>query len=132
MSIKKIIISKAATFTARRISAWSKRAVKDQNKILLSLVSTAADTQFGQDHHFSKITNYEEFKAAIPIRDYEDLKPYIDKIIDGGADILWPGKPKYFAKTSGTTSGIKYIPITPDSIPNHIATARNAMLNYIH
>src|SRR5205085_479927 len=87
--------------------------------------------QFGKDHSFAKITSYEDFKQAVPIRDYEQLKDYIEKVKEGQPDILWKGKPIYFAKTSGTTSGVKYIPITKDSIPNHINSARNALLCYM-
>src|SRR5690606_6191984 len=71
------------------------------------------------------------FKNAVPVRDYEDLKGYIAHLKAGEPDILWPGKPLYFAKTSGTTSGTKYIPITKESIPNHINSARNSILSYI-
>jgi hypothetical protein len=88
-------------------------------------------TEFGKDHGFDQVNNYEDFKKAVPIRDYEQFKSYIQKIKDGKHNVLWKGRPIYFAKTSGTTSGIKYIPITKESIPNHINTARNALLCYI-
>lgn len=106
-------------------------AVHDQELILKNLVKTATKTQFGKDHSFEKINNYEDFKTAVPIRDYEMLKPYIEKIKEGQHNVLWKGKPIYFAKTSGTTSGVKYIPITKDSIPNHLNSARNALLCYM-
>ena len=132
MSFKTFIVKKAAAFTAKQINKWKKTAIKDQQSIMLNLVNQAQQTIFGKDHHFSTIKTYEDFKKSIPVRDYEDLRPYIDRVTEGESDILWPGKPKYFAKTSGTTSGVKYIPITKDSMPNHIATARNAMFNYFH
>lgn len=89
-------------------------------------------TQFGKEHGLSASTSYEEFKAKVSVRDYEDLRPYIDKIVKKGeSDVLWPGKPRYFAKTSGTTSGVKYIPLTKESIPNHFGTARNALFLYM-
>lgn len=106
-------------------------AVQDQEKIMHELVSKAAHTQYGKDHHFSEIKNYEDFKKNIPINDYEGLKSYVEQIKDGKSDILWPGKPIYFAKTSGTTSGTKYIPITKDSISNHINSTKDALLTYI-
>ena len=81
---------------------------------------------------FRDVHTIEEFRQAVPVRDYEDLKPYIEQILAGDSDVLWKGKPLYFAKTSGTTSGTKYIPITQDSIPNHIDSARDALLNYIN
>ncbi len=89
-------------------------------------------TLFGTDHGFEQIKSHEEFKKQVPVRDYEALKPYVEKVLHGEENILWKGKPEYFAKTSGTTSGTKYIPITKDSVPNHINGARNALLSYVH
>lgn len=106
-------------------------ALEDQDATLKSLLKTGGDTQFGKDHKLGEVKDYNQFKQAVPIRDYEGLKPYIDKIKEGKHNILWKGKPIYFAKTSGTTSGVKYIPITKDSIPNHINSARNALLSYM-
>lgn len=106
-------------------------AVEDQEAIFKHLVKTAQKTQFGIDHQFSVISDYQAFKQAVPIREYEAFKPYIEKIKEGQQNVLWKGKPLYFAKTSGTTSGVKYIPISKDSISNHINTARNALLCYI-
>lgn len=131
MGIKSFFVKPYADFVARSIKQWAASAVNHQNECMLSIVKQAAQTRFGIDHHFSQINDYESFKKNVPLADYEDLKPYIDKMTKGEADILWPGKPRYFAKTSGTTSGIKYIPITKDSMPNHINGARSAMLNYI-
>lgn len=107
-------------------------AAASQQAIFRNLIATAKNTQFGRDHGFENIRHHEHFKKNVPIRDYEDLKDYIKKILDGGSDILWPGKPLYFAKTSGTTSGTKYIPISTQSIPYHINGARNALLSYVH
>ncbi len=106
-------------------------AVDDQKKILKELVKAAKNTQFGKDHHFQDIQNYDDFKKSVPIRDYEAFRPYIDQIKEGRHNVLWKGQPIYFAKTSGTTSGVKYIPITKDSISNHTNSARNALLCYI-
>ena len=131
MGIKAILVMPAAKWTARNIRKWSARAVADQDKILKSLVKKAKNTLFGRDHHFDEIHSYEDFKSRVPVKDYEGLRSYVDLIIDGKHDVLWPGMPKYFAKTSGTTSGVKYIPLTKDSMPNHMNSARNAMLNYI-
>ena len=96
------------------------------------LVSKAKKTKFGIDHSFSNIKNYSDFKKHVPIRDYEGLKEYIDLIKSDEKDVLWPGKPKYFCKTSGTTSGTKYIPLTKESLQNQLDTARDAILSYIH
>ena len=106
-------------------------ALEDQENILETLVKKGKLAEFGKEHHLAEVTDHQTFIQAVPIRDYEKLSPYIAKIKEGQGNILWPGKPIYLAKTSGTTSGAKYIPITHDSIPNHIGTARNALLCYI-
>jgi GH3 auxin-responsive promoter len=106
-------------------------AVTDQENILKSLLKTGRTTEFGKAAGFDKVNTYEEFRQAVPVRDYEQMRPWVDKIKQGRHNVLWKGKPIYFAKTSGTTSGTKYIPITKDSIPNHINTARNALLCYM-
>lgn len=106
-------------------------AVADQQAIFNHLIKTGLKTEFGKDHHFADIKSHADFVQRVPIRDYEAFKPYIEKIKSGKHNVLWKGQPIYFAKTSGTTSGIKYIPITKDSIPNHINTARNALLSYM-
>lgn len=106
-------------------------AITDQDNILKTLIKTGRNTEFGKEYGLKEVNSYEEFKRAIAIRDYEQLKPWIEKIKEGKHNILWKGKPIYFAKTSGTTSGTKYIPITKESIPNHINTARNALLCYM-
>ena len=106
-------------------------ALADQEQIFKELIKTGKTTEFGKDHKFNLINSYTDYKKLVPIRDYEGFKPYIDKIKEGKHNILWKGLPIYFAKTSGTTSGVKYIPITKDSIPNHINTARNALLCYM-
>lgn len=103
-----------------------------QQRWLRRLVGVGQGTSFGRDHRLADVRTAEEFRQAVPVRDYEDLKPYIEQILAGAPDVLWKGKPLYFAKTSGTTSGTKYIPITHDSIPNHIDSARDALLNYLH
>jgi hypothetical protein len=111
---------------------WSERPKEIQDATFLQLISKAKDTEFGRTHRFDQIRSYEDFKKHVPVRDYEGLKEWFDKVADGKENVLWPGKPLYLAKTSGTTSGVKYIPITKDSISNHIHGARNALLAYIH
>ncbi|MCW3089542.1 MAG: hypothetical protein JWP81_611 [Ferruginibacter sp.] len=106
-------------------------AEEDQQSIFNQLIKTGTKTYFGIEHGFENIKSYEDFVKQVPIRDYEDFKPYIEKIKQGKHNVLWKGQPIYFAKTSGTTSGVKYIPISKDSIDNHINTARNALLCYI-
>ncbi|WP_396197942.1 GH3 auxin-responsive promoter family protein [Flavobacterium sp.] len=126
----------AAKLFAKRIHAqtqkWANDPVATQEKVLASLLKTAAPTKFGKDHHFSSIKSHADFVQNVPVRDYEGLKPYVDLVVNGDENILWIGKPLYFAKTSGTTSGAKYIPLTAASMPFHIQAARNAILSYIH
>ena len=106
-------------------------AVSDQENILQHLIKVGKGTEYGKSRGFDKVASYEEFKQAVPIQDYEQIRPWIDKIKEGKHNVLWKGKPIYLAKTSGTTSGTKYIPISKDSIPNHINSARNALLCYM-
>ncbi len=106
-------------------------AVADQENILKNLLRTGRITEIGKEAKLDQVNSYEEFRQAVRIRDYEEMKPWIEKIKQGKHNVLWKGKPIYFAKTSGTTSGTKYIPITKDSIPNHINTARNSLLCYM-
>lgn len=131
MKIKSLLAKPLASYIYRQTKKMGEQAVADQEQILQNLIKTASKTDFGKDHLFSEIKNYADFKQRVPVRDYEMLKPYIEKVKEGKHNILWKGVPLYFAKTSGTTSGAKYIPITKDSIPNHINTARNALLCYM-
>lgn len=129
MGIKSILIKPFAKSISRTISRESFNAVESQKYIFHAIIRQASKTVFGQEHGFKDINEYAEFKKQVPIRGYESIKVYIEQIIEGKADILWPGHPRYFAKTSGTTSGAKYIPITKDSLPNHFNTARNALFH---
>ena len=131
MGLKSLLSLPFAIHIVKQNNKWKKNAVKVQNTLLLSLVNKAKDTKFGKDHNFSGISNYSDWKKNIPIRDYEGLKIYVKEIIDGEKDVLWPGRPLYFCKTSGTTSGTKYIPISKESMPHHITAARDAILSYI-
>jgi len=131
MSIKSILAKPFAKLVATKFYKQSDNADEVQQKVFKNLISQATNTAFGKDHNFNTINSYEDFKKQVPIRDYEALKPYIEKVVAGKSDILWKGKPLYFAKTSGTTSGAKYIPLTKESMPMHISAARNALLLYI-
>jgi len=131
MKFKSFLAKPFASYIHAKIKKGMTTAVSDQDAILKELIKGGKNTEFGKEHHFATITSYDEFKKAVPIRDYEQFKPYIEKIKQGKHNILWKGQPIYFAKTSGTTSGIKYIPISKESIPNHINTARNALLCYM-
>ena len=101
-----------------------------QIKQLNEILKSAEKTAFGKDHNLREGMSLESFQKNVPIRDYEGLKAYIEKAVKGDKDVLWPGMPMYFCKTSGTTSGTKYIPITEDSLPNHLNSART--VSYTH
>ena len=131
MSLKAAAAKIFAKRVQKSIKKWSSRPVATQEKVLKNLIRQAQKTVFGNDHNFAEIHTYEEFKKQVPVRDYEQLRPYVDRVVAGESDILWKGKPLYFAKTSGTTSGVKYIPLTKESMPTHIRSARNAILCYI-
>jgi len=111
---------------------WANNPIETQEKVFKNLIEEASNTAFGKDHEFQNITTHKEFIKQVPVRDYEALKPYVERVVAGESDILWKDKPIYFAKTSGTTSGSKYIPITKESMPTHVEAARNAILLYIH
>ncbi len=130
MKFKSWILKPFARRVARSIDAWSRHPLEAQQKQFERLLRKGRRTAYGEAHHFEQIKTYEDFRQAVPLIDYEDLRPWIDRIIAGEKDVLWPGRPRYFAKTSGTTSGVKYIPLTTDSLPNHFGTARNALFNY--
>ncbi|RYZ91971.1 MAG: hypothetical protein EOP47_30800, partial [Sphingobacteriaceae bacterium] len=116
----------------RQINYQRKNAIPLQQKTFIKLIQQAKDTDFGKAHNFAAIKTYADFKKHVPLRDYEELRPYIERVTAGEENVLWPGKPAYLTKTSGTTSGVKYIPISKESMPEHIKAARNALLSYIH
>ena len=131
-SLKAFLAKVYAARTYKKINNWSSNPIETQNRVFKSLISEAATTKFGVDHDFMDISSHEDFIKRVPVRDYEALKPYVDKVVAGDSNVLWKGKPLYFAKTSGTTSGAKYIPITKESMPSHVEAAKNAILLYIH
>ena len=128
--MKAALIYPYTRYIRKAVSKIRKHAVQDQKNILAGLIKRAQNTKFGKDHDFVSIKTYQDFKKAVPLADYEVGRPYYDLIREGHPNITWPDRPTYFAKTSGTTSGIKYIPITNESMPNHIGSARLALLNY--
>ncbi len=132
MSLKAFAAKIFANRIAKKTDKWVGQPVHTQQRVFNQLVAQAKDTVFGKDHQFNLIRSHQDFVERVPIRDYEELKGYVQQILDGKNDVLWPGKPIYFAKTSGTTSGAKYIPITKPSIKNQVEASRNAILNYIH
>jgi phenylacetate-coenzyme A ligase PaaK-like adenylate-forming protein len=131
MSIKSVFAIPFAKIATKRVFKWANNPHKTQDKVFKNLISKAKNTAFGKDHDFKNIVTYDDFKNRVKVSDYEGLRSYVDRIVAGESDVLWVGKPLYFAKTSGTTSGAKYIPITKESMPTHIKAARNALLFYI-
>lgn len=132
MGIKAFLSKYIAAYTVRKIDGWKFNAPAAQEKVFHKLINTAKKTVFGKDHQFENISSHQDFQKLVPLNDYEDLKPYIERVIKGEENVLWKGKPLYFAKTSGTTSGVKYIPISKESMPQHIRAAKRALLCYIH
>lgn len=132
MSIKASLGLLFAKVVCKKIAKWSSNPIETQQHVFNQLIAIAKNTAFGNDHHFQNIKNYDDFKANVPIKDYEDFKPYIERIKKGEENVLWPGLPNYFSKTSGTTSGAKYIPNTKESLNYQVEAARNAILCYIN
>jgi len=131
MKIKSFLAKPFASYIYKGIRKGMTTAVADQENIFKNLLKVGRTTEFGRQSGLDQVNTYAEFRQAVKIRDYEELKPFINQIKEGKHNVLWKGRPIYFAKTSGTTSGTKYIPITKESIPNHINSARNALLCYM-
>jgi len=132
MSLKSFLAKQFAKSIYKKTKSWADNPIETQQKVFEDIIRQAKNTQFGIDHHFDSINTFHDFSKKVPIRDYEALKSYVDRVVQGEENVLWKGKPLYFAKTSGTTSGAKYIPLTKESMPFHIEAARNAILHYIH
>jgi hypothetical protein len=131
MNLKSLLARPFANYIYNKTRKGMQTALEDQDAILKMLLKSGKSTIFGKDHHLEAVSDHAGFIQSVPIRDYEQFKPYIDQVKEGKENVTWKGKPIYFAKTSGTTSGVKYIPISKDSIDNHINTARNALLCYM-
>jgi GH3 auxin-responsive promoter family protein len=131
MSLKSFLATLWASHIRKKIDQWAQNPITTQEKVFKTLIQQAKNTAFGKDHRFAEIHSYEDFVKNVPIRDYEALSPYIERVKNAEENVLWKGKPLYFAKTSGTTSGAKYIPLTKESMPYHIQAARDAILCYI-
>ncbi|HQV76161.1 MAG TPA: GH3 auxin-responsive promoter family protein [Flavobacteriales bacterium] len=131
MSLKSTFAKPYAKRVTAAVMRRAMEPVATQRKVLQGLLRKGVKTAFGMDHGLAQVHDHEGLVRAVPLRDYEALKPYIDRVVAGEESVLWPGRPMYLCKTSGTTSGAKYIPITKDSLPNHIGSARRALLAYI-
>ena len=131
MSLRKVIAKQLARRARKRINNWASNPIETQQRVFKQLIQKAKHTAFGKDHGFDKIKNHKDFIKRVPVADYEGLRAYLDRVVAGETNVLWPGKPLYFAKTSGTTSGTKYIPLTTESMPTHIDAAKNALFCHI-
>ncbi len=132
MGIRSVLAKPLAAFIVNRRRRWEAAPVETQEAWLQKLLEAGRKTAFGRDHRFADVRSHADFKQAVPIRDYEDLTRYVERVKAGETDVLWPGKPAFFAKTSGTTSGVKYIPLSKESAPYHFSGARDATLSYVH
>jgi len=131
MGLKSLLSIPFAKYIVWKTKRWAERPLETQTKVFRQLIEVGRHTSFGRDHDFKGISNYQDFKKRVPVQEYEGVKPYIERIKEGEKDVLWKGVPIYLSKTSGTTSGAKYIPITKESIPHHIHAARDSILHYI-
>ena len=129
-TLKENIVKIFARIVVYKTKKWANKPLKTQNRIFNYLIQKGKTTSFGQDHDFKEIFNHKDFVKNVPVRDYEGLRPYFERAVQGEKNVLWPGKPLYFAKTSGTTSGVKYIPISKESMPTHVKGSRDAILHY--
>ena len=132
MHIKSFFSKLLAKVVVAQTKKWSNQPIKSQERVFKKLLASASKTAFAKEHYFSEVRTYEDFKKRVPVRDYEEFRPYIERVKEGEEDVLWNGRPLFFAKTSGTTSGAKYIPLTKESLKMQIKSARNALLHYIY
>ncbi len=125
-------ISKLARMRLWRIENWSKHPVAVQREVLQELVTAAQYTEFGRKYHFSKLFSLREFKKNVPIHEYDDIKPYIMRMMEGEENVLWNTPVRWFAKSSGTTSDkSKFIPISEESLQdNHYKASKDVLSNY--
>lgn len=131
MGLKSILAKPYAKQQIKKLKKLHESASAAQFATFKLLVKQGEKTAFGKDHNFDSIETYEDFKQQVPVRDYEGLKTYVERILNGESDVLWPGKPAYLCKTSGTTSGAKYIPLTKEAVPRHVDAAKLALLCYV-
>jgi len=133
LSLMGIITNIVRTIAVRvhnQIEFMAAHPHKFQDSTFTQNVKKGKVTIYGKEHNFGDIHSYEDYKKKVPLNNYEALRPYMERVLAGERNVLWPGKPKYVVGTSGTTGGIKYVPLSKDSLPYHYNTARNAVFNY--
>jgi hypothetical protein len=109
-------------YAHKRRSAWeaiARRAADVQERTLLQMVARARETDFGRRHDFAHVRSVADYQAHVPIRTYLDFDPLLEAAAAGAENVLWPGRPRYWVKTSGTTAGDKHIPVTPEAFASH-------------
>ena len=132
MKLLSSIISKLARNRFWRIQNWSNHPVAAQRQVLQDLVSAGQYTEFGKKYNFEKLFTLKEFKKKVPIHEYDNIKSYINRMVEGEDNVLWNTPVKWFAKSSGTTSDkSKFIPISDESLAdNHFKAAKDVLTNY--
>jgi hypothetical protein len=115
-----------------RIESWMNNPVAAQREVLQDLVTTAQYTQFGHQYKFAKLFNLREFKNTVPVHEYDDIKPYIERMMQGEENVLWPTPVTWFAKSSGTTSDkSKFIPVSEESMKDgHFKASKDVLTLY--
>ncbi len=132
MKLLSPFISQLARMRLRGVENWITYPVSAQRNVLQHLVTQAQYTEFGRKYHFSKLFTVKDFKKTIPVHEYNDLKPYIKRMMEGEQNILWNTPINWFAKSSGTTSDkSKFIPISDESLKdNHFKGSKDVLTNY--
>jgi hypothetical protein len=125
-------ISSLARLRLWRIDAWKNNPMDAQREVLQDLVSSAQYTEFGKAYNFSSLFTVKAFKEAVPIHEYEDLKPYIERVMQGEQNVLWNTPIYWFAKSSGTTSDkSKFIPVSEESLQDgHYKASKDVLSLY--
>ena len=125
-------ISSLARLRLWRIEGWRNNPIDAQREVLQDLVTSAQYTEFGRKYNFSSLFNLRAFKQTVPIHEYEDLKPYIQRIMNGEQNVLWNTPIHWFAKSSGTTSDkSKFIPVSDESLEDcHYKAAKDVLTLY--
>ncbi|MFK7810273.1 MAG: GH3 auxin-responsive promoter family protein [Saprospiraceae bacterium] len=129
-SLIKFGLKKYASFHLKKWDDSVLYPEKYQAEVFNQLIREAANTQFGKEHNFDAIESYEDFCESVPLRSYEELAPYITRIKEGEEDVLYPGKPKYFSVSSGTTSSVKYIPVTDAFVKTYTKSGLHLLFSY--
>jgi hypothetical protein len=132
MNLLSPAISSFARMRLWRIEAWKNHPIDAQREVLQDLVTSAQYTEFGRKYNFSNLFTLRDFKASVPIHEYDDIKPYIERIMKGEQNILWNTPVYWFAKSSGTTSDkSKFIPISDESLQDgHYKASKDVLSLY--